>query len=219
MTNENTMNTTSDTTAAVPPAPNGHGVSNSTDIETPQAATAKESAPVDASPSSKKNKNKHKRHPHDKRSVSAPVEDNATAPDQHAAVEPIEPPIEEPAAAPIEEDPVAAQIKGPAPAPIEQASAIESLRLRSKIWTDPSTSKRYLMPRAFMRDVVNGQPVTDIMYAYAMRDDDTKLVTLDVGEWNALPFFYFKEDGPAPRATARPVDVIDARANERTRHD
>lgn len=82
------------------------------------------------------------------------------------------------------------------------------LRLRMKIWTDPETAKRYLMPAAFMRDVVNGQPVSDIMYAYAMRDDDTKLVTLRSHEWNSLPFYYFQEDGPAPRATARPVDVI-----------
>ena len=46
------------------------------------------------------------------------------------------------------------------------------------------------------------------MYAYAMRDDDTKIVTLTAAEWNALPFYYFKEDGEAPRAAARPVDVI-----------
>ena len=82
------------------------------------------------------------------------------------------------------------------------------LRLRAKVWTDPETKKRYLMPTAFMRDVVDGKPVTDIMCAYAMRDDDTKLVTLTADKWNTLPFFYFKEDGPAPRATARPVDVV-----------
>lgn len=84
----------------------------------------------------------------------------------------------------------------------------EQLRLRAKVWTDPETTKRYLMPAAFMRDVVNGKPVSDIMCAYAMRDDDTKLVTLTTDEWNTLPFFYFQEDGPAPRATARPVDVV-----------
>lgn len=93
-----------------------------------------------------------------------------------------------------------------APPPTEIAT--EGLRLRMKVWTDPKTAKRYLMPSAFMRDVVNGKPVTDKMYAYAMRDDDTKLVTLTAAEWNALPFFYFREDGSAPRATARPVDVI-----------
>jgi hypothetical protein len=82
------------------------------------------------------------------------------------------------------------------------------LRLRMKVWTDRTTNKRYLMPSAFMRDVVRGQPVTDVMYAYAMRDDDTKIVTLTAVEWNALPFFYFNEDGPAPRATSRPVDMV-----------
>jgi len=84
----------------------------------------------------------------------------------------------------------------------------EILRLRAKVWTDRTTSKRYLMPTAFMRDVVGGRPVSDVMCAYAMRDDDTKLVTMTASEWNTLPFFYFKEDGSAPRATARPIDVI-----------
>lgn len=92
--------------------------------------------------------------------------------------------------------------------PPQAAVAAEALRLRMKIWTDPATSKRYLMPTAFMRDVRNGQPISDVMYAYAMRDDDTKVVTLTAREWNSLPFFYFEEDGPAPRATTRPVDVI-----------
>jgi hypothetical protein len=64
------------------------------------------------------------------------------------------------------------------------------------------------MPSAFMRDLLNGRPVTDVMYAYAMRDDDTKIVTLSAREWNSLPFFYFQEDGWAPRASERPVDVI-----------
>jgi hypothetical protein len=83
-----------------------------------------------------------------------------------------------------------------------------NLRLRMKVWTDPKTFKRYLMPTAFMRDVVNGQPVTDAMYAYAMSDSDTRLVTLTAAQWNALPFFYFREDGYAPRATARAVDSV-----------
>lgn len=83
-----------------------------------------------------------------------------------------------------------------------------SLRLRMKVWTDPDTAQRYLIAMAFMRDVVNGKPVSDVMYAYAMRDDDTKIVTLTVDEWNALPYYYFQEDGAAPRATPRPVDVV-----------
>lgn len=83
-----------------------------------------------------------------------------------------------------------------------------SLRLRMKVWTDPVTGKRYLMPTARMRDVVNGVVTTDLMIAYAMSDDDTKLVTLRAGEWNTLPFFYFQEDGPAPRLAPRPIDVV-----------
>jgi len=85
---------------------------------------------------------------------------------------------------------------------------LNGLRLRMKVWTDPGTRKRYLMPMAFMRDLMNGQPVTDVMYAYAMSDDGTKIVTLTAGEWNALPFFYFQEDGHAPRAATRPMDTV-----------
>jgi hypothetical protein len=83
-----------------------------------------------------------------------------------------------------------------------------SLRLRMKVWTDPSTLKRYLMPTGFMRDLVRGQPVSDAMYAYAMSDDDTRLIELTATEWNSLPFFYFQEDGYAPRAAARPMNSL-----------
>jgi len=79
----------------------------------------------------------------------------------------------------------------------------KGLRLRVKIWTDPATSRRYLMPSAFVSD-----PRFGTMTAYAMTDDDTKIVKLTPVEWNALPFFFFQEDGPAPRAAARPVDAI-----------
>lgn len=96
----------------------------------------------------------------------------------------------------------------PGALPIPRMNLQNSLRLRMKIWTDPSTLKRYLMPMAFMRDLANGYPITDVMYAYAMSDDSTKIVTLTATEWNALPFFYFQEDGYAPRATARPMDTL-----------
>jgi predicted nucleic acid-binding protein len=85
---------------------------------------------------------------------------------------------------------------------------VEGLRLRMKIWTDPETSKRYLMAMALMRDVRGGVPISDVMIAYAMRDDDTKIITLTMDEWDALPFFFFQEEGPAPRASTRPLDVI-----------
>lgn len=97
------------------------------------------------------------------------------------------------------------------PVPIPPVSVVSSpppqtpsLRLRMKVWTDPRTRKRYLMPVGFFRDVLRGQPRTDVMYAHAMSDDDTKVVTLTAAEWNALPFFYFREDGWSPRATERP---------------
>jgi hypothetical protein len=83
-------------------------------------------------------------------------------------------------------------------------AASTSLRLRMKVWTDPRTLKRYLMPAAFFRDVLGGKPVTNVMYAHAMRDDATKIVTLTAAEWNALPFFYFCEDGGAPRVSGHP---------------
>ena len=77
-----------------------------------------------------------------------------------------------------------------------------------KVWTEHTTGKRYLMPSAFMRDVVDGRPISDVMYAYAMRADDIQRVTLTAGEWQALPFVYVQEDGPAPRTIARPDDVV-----------
>ena len=179
---ENTMNKTSDTPATdLPPAPNGHGASNGF---------------KDTPPSSKKKK---RNQPNKTRTSASGASDASATTDQDTLNEPAapidpQPPIEEPAAA--------------ATATIE-ASA-ESLRLRMKVWTDPTTAKRYLMPTAFMRDVVNGHPISDIMYAYAMSDDDTKRVTLTAAEWNALPFFYFQEDGPAPRSATRPVDDVGA---------
>jgi len=93
--------------------------------------------------------------------------------------------------------------------PTSSADASDTdVRLRMKIWTDPTTTHRYLMPTAFFRDVANGKPASAVICAYAMRDDDTRLVDLTVDEWNALPFFYFEEDGPAPRATPRSPDVV-----------
>ena len=79
----------------------------------------------------------------------------------------------------------------------------EGLRLRMKIWTDPTTSKRYLAPTAVMSD-----PRFGTMVVYAMSDEDTKIIRLTPIEWNALPFFYFKEDGAAPRGAPRPADAL-----------
>jgi hypothetical protein len=87
-------------------------------------------------------------------------------------------------------------------------AATEGLRLRMKIWTDPETSLRYLIAMGMMRDVAKGRPISDVMIAYVMRDDATRMIEMTSGEWNALPFHYFKEDGPAPRASARVPDKI-----------
>lgn len=100
----------------------------------------------------------------------------------------------------------------PAPAPTSDHVLImppverrfEGMRLRMKVWTDPKTKKRYLAPTAVLTDMRRG-----IFTAYAMSDDDTKQIQLGVDEWNALPFFYFKEDGPAPRGASRPPDFVD----------
>ena len=213
---ESAMNKTSDTTAAdLPPAPNGHGAPNGTKTdETHQADTAaKDATKHDASSKKNKKKKGHRHQPASAQGESTAAA--ATTTDQPAAPieQPTAPPIAEPAAAPIEQsaaapiDPLAAApIEAPAEPIIEQPVA--SLRLRMKVWTDLTTAKRYLMPSAFMRDVVNGHPVSDAMYAYAMSDDSTKIVTLSAAEWNALPFFHFQEDGPAPRAASRPVDDV-----------
>ena len=67
------------------------------------------------------------------------------------------------------------------------------LRIRVKIWTDPANGRRYLMPTAIP------DPKSGVLTAYAITDEDTKVMKLSVAQWNALPFFYFREDGPAPR--------------------
>ena len=207
---ENTMNKTSDTTAAdLPPAPNGHGASNGT-LQTDAAAEGS----VKDAPSSRTNKKRQSQHSQKRAPARGESTAAAAAANQPASTEPAE--LARPTAPddplPLIEEPLTPLLVEPTAAPIEQHTA--NLRLRIKVWTDPTTTKRYLMPSAFMRNVLNGQPISDVMYAYAMRDDDTKLVTLTAGEWNALPFFYFQEDGPAPRATTRPVDVIVSRERE-----
>jgi hypothetical protein len=86
-----------------------------------------------------------------------------------------------------------------------EAQPNAGLRLRIKVWTDPKTRKRYLMATGIMFEK---EAPLGILTAYAMSDEDTKIIKMTPPEWNALPFFYFQEDGPAPRAAVRPVDVI-----------
>jgi len=184
---------TDTTTTDQPPTPNGHGPTN--------GVTNGESA-KDATPSAKKTKAERRA---EKKAAAATTAAAATVTPNTpesvpATATPAAEPSEAPAAPPAETPAQAAT------APIE--TPVDPLRLRMKVWSDPTTAKRYLMPSAFMRDVVNGHPVSDVMYAYAMRDDSAKIVTLTAAEWNTLPFAYFQEDGPAPRAASRPLDDV-----------
>lgn len=79
------------------------------------------------------------------------------------------------------------------------------MRVKMKVWTDPTslTKRRFIVPAAFMKHKGSA-----IMRAYAMCDEETKLIELTQEEWNTLPFFYFKEDGEAPRHTTRVPDEL-----------
>lgn len=80
----------------------------------------------------------------------------------------------------------------------------DGLRLRMKVWTDPSTKLRYLVAVGVMP-----HESSTTMSAYAMRDDQTRLLRLTVAEWNRLPFYYFVEDGEAPRKEQTwPAEVV-----------
>jgi len=72
------------------------------------------------------------------------------------------------------------------------ASSPTSLRLRLKVWTDSRTSVRYLVPTALVGDAQFGT-----LTVYALSGEGTRVVRLTPTEWNALPSFYFKEDGRA----------------------
>ena len=198
MSSENTMTKTDETSENVPVTQNGHGASNGAPRE------------VDTTEGRSKKKKKKKRHQHDRSNAPAPHETAAqtTSTTSDAPQEGDVALTETPPTLPFEtttsaEVPTEALPEEPAEAPAE--IPVESLRLRMKVWTDHATGKRYLMPSAFMRDVVNGQPISDVMYAYALRDGDTRRVTLTAGEWQALPFVYVQEDGPVPRLP-RPDD-------------
>lgn len=192
MSKENTQNVMNESeTSAEPPVLHANGTSNGATGDANAAGTSTSST----SPKRKKKTRRQQQRdtPQNSSTIAAPTQEQ-TVPEVAAAP-----------AAP--EEPITGLTEGSAEEITEEPTG---LRLRAKVWTDGATGKRYLMPTAFFRDIVDGRPVSDVMRAYAMRDDDTKLITLRVAEWNALPFFYFEEDGPAPRASARPVDVIEA---------
>ena len=210
MRNQNSKNGTHDNdpnvNAAVPPGSNG--APKAAPLGRMSANAPADDVKVESRPQKKKRPKKMQA----KNGTSATVcESIPDAPKIHSAPLSVTPELL--ATAP-EESAIQAPESEAAPeqstSPVDESTegAAEILRLRMKIWSDPVTGQRYLMTSAFMRDVVDGRPVSDVMIAYAMRDDDTKLVTLRAAEWNTLPFYYFQEDGPAPRATRRPVDVV-----------
>lgn len=79
----------------------------------------------------------------------------------------------------------------------------EPFRVRMKVWKNPANGLPYLAPVGMMKAIDS-----DLMRVYVMRDDDTQLIEMTGSEWNEMPFFYFKEDGLAPRASGRKPDVV-----------
>ena len=67
------------------------------------------------------------------------------------------------------------------------------MRLRMKVWTKPGTNVLYMVAGGYLDKLFN------TMVAYAMRDEETIQIRLSVDEYNALPYHFFKEDGPAPK--------------------
>jgi hypothetical protein len=188
MNDENTMNKTSDTSES---RPNGHAPAP---VAAAKETTSSSKKKTRAETRAEKKKNRSQ----GAKSPAAPPETAAVAPDTSTET----PADEKVTASPPE-------VSGADTTPPIAEEPAKPFRLRMKVWTDPATSKRYLTPSAFMRDVDHGVPVSDVMYAYAMSDEETKIITLNMAEWNTLPFFHFQEDGEAPRASARPVDKID----------
>lgn len=79
------------------------------------------------------------------------------------------------------------------------------MRLRAKVFTDEASGHRYLVSIAIFN------PQGDVVHVYFMSDEATSFTTMKVDAYNALPFFYFKEDGPAPRPEMRVADALKGR--------
>lgn len=195
------MNKMTDTTTVdQPPAPNGHGSTNGVaNGAVKQDAATHDGAAKDATSSPRKTRAQRRA---EKKAAAAAAaaasSDAATAATQET---PTLAPAPAPTPAPVATaEPVALPEAVAVPVAMPVSPPVESLRVRMKIWTHPQTARRYLMTSSRWRDLDrSGQPVTDVMLAYAMREDDTMTVSLTATQWNALPFFYMQEDGPAPR--------------------
>lgn len=75
----------------------------------------------------------------------------------------------------------------------------EKLRVSVKVFV--RDGKRYLCAMGAYN------PATDRVHAFAMSEEGTVQVALTDTEWNALPFFWFVEDGPAPKPEHRKVTL------------
>lgn len=86
----------------------------------------------------------------------------------------------------------------------------DKLRLRLKVWTDGS-GQRWIVALGFAKDFADIAPKdlrdprlgTGELSCYAMRDDEAQLLSVTVEQWNAMPFYWFVEDGESetrPRA-------------------
>ncbi len=76
------------------------------------------------------------------------------------------------------------------------------MRLRVKVFTAPATGKRYLVSIAMFN------PEREELHVYFMSDEETLFRSLPIDDYNALPYFFFKEDGPAPRPEMRVAEPL-----------
>lgn len=82
------------------------------------------------------------------------------------------------------------------------SSTDQPLRLRAKVFTNAATGQRYLVSMAMFN------PERESVHVYFMSDEETLFMAMTVDDYNALPYFYFKEDGEAPRPPMRVADAI-----------
>lgn len=73
--------------------------------------------------------------------------------------------------------------------------------IRMKVWVHPENGKTYLVAMGAF------DPQTMRVHACAMTDDDTVQITATLVAWNALPYHYFKDVGPATKPEERTFDL------------
>jgi hypothetical protein len=75
-----------------------------------------------------------------------------------------------------------------------------AFRLKMKVYE--SNGQTYVVSLGVM------VPLEERMACYVMNDDFTTMVTLTVDEYNALPYRWFEDRGPAPKASAIPPTQV-----------